>query len=290
MTLSPRIRIAIAALLFSTGGAAIKAADFGAWQVASFRSGIAALTLLILIPKAWRGFGWKPLLVGVAYAVTLVSFVLANRLTTSANTIYLQSTAPLYLLLLGPWLLREPIRRRDIPILVAVLGGLVLVFLGDDAPSTTAPDPARGNLLAVVSGLAYALMICGLRWLGRDGDATGRGIAAVILGNIIACLAILPMALPIGSHPAMAWGVIFYLGVFQIAGAYMLVTTGIRSVPALEVSLLLLVETAFNPIWSWWLLSEVPSALALAGGGLIIVATVLQALRPAPVAPVAEAT
>lgn len=281
MTLTPRLRIALAALLFSTGGAAIKAADFEAWQIASFRSGVAALTLLILIPKAWRGFGWKPLLVGVAYASTLVSFVLANRLTTSANTIYLQSTAPLYLLLLGPWLLREPIRKRDFPILAAVLIGLVLVFLGGDAPSSTAPDPARGNLLAVVSGVSYALMLCGLRWLGRDGDAGGRGIAAVILGNAIACLATLPMALPLGSHSLAAYGVIAYLGVFQIAGAYVLVTTGIRSVPALEVSLLLLVETACNPAWSWLLLHEVPSGLALVGGGLIIGATVLNALHAA---------
>lgn len=279
--LSPRARIAIAALLFSTGGVAIKAADFGAWQIASFRSGVAALTLLVLIPNARRGFGWKPLLVGVAYAATLVSFVLANRLTTSANAIYLQTTAPLYLLLLGPWLLREPIRRRDLPIIVAVLSGLVLVFLGGDAPSTTAPDPARGNVIAVGSGVSYALLLTGLRWLGRDGDAGGRGIAAVILGNAVACLATLPMALPVGGHPLAAWGIIGYLGVFQIAGAYVLVTTGIRTVPALEVSLLLLVETACNPLWSWWLLHEVPSLLALIGGGVIIGATVLKALRPA---------
>ena len=85
---------------------------------------------------------------GVAYyAYTLVSFVLANRLTTSANTIYLQSTAPLFLLMLAPVLLREPIRRRDLPVILAVLGGLALVFLGADHPSVTAPDPARGNLL-----------------------------------------------------------------------------------------------------------------------------------------------
>jgi DME family drug/metabolite transporter len=281
LTLTPRLRIALAALLFSTGGAAIKVADFGAWQIASFRSGVAALTLLLLIPKAWRGIGWKPLLVGLAYASTLVSFVLANRLTTSANTIYLQSTAPLYLLLLGPWLLREPIRKRDLPVLAAVVIGLVLVFLGGDAPSSTAPDPARGNLLAVVSGISYALMLCGLRWLGRDGDAGGRGIAAVILGNAIAFLATLPMALPLGTHSLAAYGVIAYLGIFQIAGAYVLVTTGIRSVPALEVSLLLLVETACNPAWSWLLLREVPSGLALVGGGLIIGATVLNALHAA---------
>ena len=279
----------MAALLFSTGGAAIKVADFGAWQIASLRSGVAALTLLVLIPTAWRGFGWKPLLVGVAYASTLVSFVLANRLTTSANTIYLQSTAPLYLLLLGPWLLREPIRRSDLPVVVAVLSGLVLVFLGGDTPSSTAPDPARGNLLAVISGISYALMLCGLRWLGRDGDAGGRGIAAVILGNAIACLATLPMALPLGAHSLTAYGVIAYLGIFQIGVAYVLVTTGIRSVPALEVSLLLLVETACNPVWSWLLLREVPSLFALIGGGVIVGATVLNAVHAASRPPQLEA-
>jgi drug/metabolite transporter (DMT)-like permease len=280
--MSPRLRIAFAALLFSTGGAAIKAADFSAWQIASFRSGVAALTLLLLVPQARRGFGWKPALVGVAYAATLVLFVLANRLTTSANTIYLQSTAPLYVLLFAPLLLREPIRRRDLPIIGVVLCGLVLVLLGGEHPSSTAPDPARGNLFAAMSGLSYALLLIGLRWLGRGGG--DAGISAVVLGNIIACVAGLAMALPLGPHPAVAWGVILYLGVFQIAGAYLLVTSALRHVPAIEASLMLLVETACNPVWAWLILGEVPAALALVGGGLIVCATVLQALRaPSPV-------
>jgi drug/metabolite transporter (DMT)-like permease len=286
ITLSPRVRIVLAAILFSTGGAAIKAADFGPWQIASFRSGVAGLALLLLVPRARREFGWKTALVGVAYAVTLISFVLANRLTTSANTIYLQSTAPLYLLLLGPWLLKEPIRRRDLPIILAVVGGLALVFLGADRPSVTAPDPARGNLFALVSGVTYALLICGLRWLGRDHANDDRGIAAVILGNFIAFFAALAMALPLGPHSVAGWGVILYLGVFQIAGAYLLVTKGLRQVRALEASLLLLAETALNPVWSWLLLHEVPTPLALAGGALIIVATILQAARN-PVRPAA---
>jgi len=276
--MSPRLRIALAALLFSTGGAAIKAADFVPWQIASFRSGVAAITLLLLVPSARRGFGWKPVLVGVAYAATLVLFVLANRMTTSANTIYLQSTAPLYVLLFAPLLLKERIRRSDIPIILAVLGGLVLVLLGGSRPSVTAPDPARGNLFAALSGLSYALLLCGLRWLGRAGD-TDRSISAVVLGNMIACLAALPMALPIGSHPGVAWGVILYLGIFQIAGAYLLVTTALRHVPVIEASLMLLVETAFNPLWAWLLLGEVPALLALAGGALIVSATILQAIR-----------
>jgi len=276
-------------LLFSTGGAAIKAANFTGWQVASFRSGVAALALLVAVPAARRGFGWKTAAVGVIYAVTLVTFVLANRLTTSANAIYLQSTAPLYLLLLGPWLLKERISRRDIPVLLAVVAGLALVFLGEDAPSATAPHPVRGNLLAVLSGVSYAVMLIGLRRLGRDQATEGHGISAVILGNLIACVAVLPWALPLGPTPMVSWGVILYLGVFQIGVAYLLVTAGLRRVPALEASLLLLVETALNPVWSWWLLSEVPSVLALCGGGVIIAATIWQTLRSVSTRPV-EAT
>lgn len=282
--MSPRLRIALAALLFSTGGAAIKAADFNAWQIASFRSGIAALTLLLLVPAARRGFGWKPALVGLAYAATLVLFVLANRLTTAANTIYLQSTAPLYVLLLAPLLLKEPIRRRDLPVIGAVLGGLALVLLAGGHPSTTAPDPVRGNIFAALSGLSYALLLCGLRWLGKNHN-TDIGISAVILGNIIASLAALPMALPLGPHPAVAWGVILYLGVFQIAGAYLLVTSALRHVPAIEASLMLLVETAFNPLWVWLLLGEVPAVMVLLGGGLIVGATILQAMRSPSLVP-----
>jgi DME family drug/metabolite transporter len=286
--MSPRLRIAFAALLFSTGGAAIKTADFTAWQVASFRCGVAAVTLLLFVPAARRGFGWRPALVGVAYAATLVLFVLANRLTTSANTIYLQSTAPLYVLLLAPLLLKEPIRRRDLPIIGVVLAGLAFVLLAGGRPSATAPDPARGNVLAALSGLSYALLLCGLRWLGRDGATSDRGVSAVVLGNIIGCLATLPMALPVGHHAPVAYGVILYLGIFQIAGAYLLVTTALRHVPAVDASLMLLIETAFNPVWAWLILGEVPAALALVGGGLIIGATVLQATRGPVAVPVPD--
>lgn len=286
-TLPPRLAIAIAALIFSTGGAAIKFADFTGWQVASFRSGVAAITLLLVLPNVRAGMTRRAALVGVAYAATLVSFVLANRLTTSANAIYLQSTAPFFVLLLGPWLLRERVRRRDLPVIVAVLVGLALVMSGTDSPSRTAPDPARGNLIALGSGLSYALMLCGLRWLGRGGVAAGEALAAVVLGNVIACVATLAFALPAGSHGATDWMVIGYLGVVQIALAYLLVTYGIRRVPALDVSLLLLVETALNPLWTWLLLSEVPSLAALAGGAVIIGATVLQTIV-ATRTPVAE--
>lgn len=278
--------ILLAALLFSTGGAAIKLANFTGWQVASFRSGVAALVLLVALPAARRGFSPRAALVGVVYALTLVTFVLANRLTTSANAIYLQSTAPLFLLLFGPWLLKEPVRRRDWPILGAVLGGMVLVALGRDAPSDTAPNPGLGNLLALGSGAAYAVMLCGLRLLGREAArqsaVRSEGLAAIVMGNAFGAIAALPFALPLGEHPVGDWGVILYLGIFQIGFAYILVTAGLRRVAALEASLLLLVESALNPVWTWWLVRERPTTWALAGGMVIIGATAFQALRSRP--------
>lgn len=277
-TVPPRLAIALAALIFSTGGAAIKMANFTGWQVASFRSGVAALTLALVLPSVRRGITVRSLLVAGAYAVTLVSFVLANRLTTSANAIYLQSTAPLFVMLLSPWLLREPVRARDLPVLLAVLVGMLLVMSGNDAPSGTAPDPGRGNVLALSSGLTYALMLCGLRWLGRDGGGQEESLAAVVVGNSLACLATLPMALPLAATAAGDWVVIGYLGVVQIGLAYLLVAGGLRRVPALDASLLLLVETSFNPLWTWLLLAEQPSGGAVLGGVVIIGATAAQAI------------
>ena len=267
-----RLRLAAAALLFSTGGAAIKAAHFDAWQIAGFRSGVAALTLLLCLPAARRGWTWRAAVVGVAYAATLVLFVLANRLTTAANTIFLQSTGPLYLMLLGPWLLHEPIRRRDLVMMAAVGVGLVLFFVGAERPAVTAPDPARGNLLAMSSGVCWALTLAGLRWMGRR-SPDGGGLAAVVIGNIIAFVGCLPLALPLGPHPVADWGTILYLGVVQIGLAYVLVTSALKELPVFEASLILLLEPAFNPLLAWLVHGEMPGGWALVGGAVILLAT-----------------
>ena len=271
-----RLQLAIAALLFSTGGAAIKAAEFGAWQVASFRSGVAALAILLIAPAARRGWSGRAVLVGFAYAACLTLFVLANRLTTSANTIYLQSTAPLYLLVLGPWLLKEPIRRQDIGFMLAVALGLALFFVSAEAPRATAPDPMKGNLLALVSGFFWALTVCGLRWMGAADGEHGSPVAAVVSGNLTAFLVALPMALPLGAHPPVDWAVIAYLGVFQIAVAYVLVTSALRHIAALEASLILLIEPVFNPVWAWLVQGERPGPWALLGGAIILGATTIK--------------
>jgi drug/metabolite transporter (DMT)-like permease len=274
MTSASRARLQLlgAALLFSTGGAAIKAAAFTGWQIAGFRSGFAALALLLVVPEARRGWTRWSVLVGVAYAGCLTLFVLANRLTTAANTIYLQSTAPLYILLLAPWLLKEPVRRRDVGFMLAVGLGLMLFFIGVDQPVATAPDPIRGNLLALVSGFCWAVTVCGLRWLTAK-PGRGSPLAAVASGNVTAFLLTMPFALPLGSHSLTDWSVLLYLGVFQIALAYVLVTSAINHIPALEASMILLIEPALNPLWAWLMQGEVPGVWAMIGGAIILGAT-----------------
>ncbi len=271
-----RLQILAAAALFSTGGAAIKAASLGGWPIAGLRSGVAAVTLLLILPAARRGWRWRLVPVAVAYASTLVLFVLANRLTTSANAIFLQSTAPLYLLLLGPFVLREPIRRSDLPFMAAVGLGLAAFFVGSEVPVATAPDPVRGNVLGVLSGVSWALTVTGLRWLGREPGGSDATLAAVAMGNAIAFVACLPVALPIENASGTDWLVILYLGAVQIGLAYVLLSSAFQSVGALEASLLLLLEPALNPVWAWLVHGERPSVWGAVGGAVILGATLLR--------------
>jgi DME family drug/metabolite transporter len=275
-----RLLLIGAAALFSTGGTAIKALTLTSWQVASFRSAVASIALLALLPEARRGWRWSIAPVAVAYAATLLLFVLANRLTTAADTIFLQSTAPLYLLLLGPLVLHEPIRGADVVYMLAVLGGIGLFFVGSEQAMASAPDPRRGNVLALASGLTYALMLAGLRWLARRGHGAS-GLAAAALGNVIASVAVLPLALPVRGLPVGDAGVLLYLGVVQIGLAYVLLTRGIRHVPAVEATTLLMIEPALSPLWAWMILAERPGGWALAGGATIMAATLANTWRHA---------
>ena len=270
-----RLEVLAAALLFSTGGAAIKATSLSGFEVAGLRSGIAAAVLLVLLPAARRGFTRRAAVVGLAFACSLVLFVSANKLTTAAAAIFLQSTAPLYVLVLGPWLLRERASRSDLVLMLPVAAGLLLVFAGAGTPGRTAPDPVRGNLLALLSGVTWACAIMGLRWMGTDRRTSP--LASVVAGNLIAFVACLPMLRPPAAVPLGDWAAIAYLGVFQVALSYVFLTAGVRRLPALQTSLLLLAEPALNPVWAWIVHGERPTALALAGGGLILGSTAAKA-------------
>ena len=281
-----RLQALGAAVLFSTGGAAVKTAAFSAPQIASFRAGIAAIALLLWLRGrvAWSPQAWA---VGVIYACMTVLYVMATRLTTSANAIFLQSTGPLYLLLLGPYVLHERVRRTDLAYFAALGAGLAFCFAGRLAPTVTAPDPVTGNLLGLLCGLAWALTLLALRRVERDAAVPGVAAASVIAGCVIASVVTLPFAWPPPAVPPVAWLVLVYLGVFQIGLAYVWVTSAVRHLPAFEISLLLLLEPVLNPIWAWLVWKEYPGGRVLAGGAIIIVATAVKSVYDARIPTIA---
>ena len=313
------LQAVVAGILFSTGGAAVKATELDAWQVAGMRSVVAAAVLLIAIPAArrWAGgprpagasgaSGWwrssarrRALLLtlgtGFCYCMTLVLFVHANKRTTAAETIFLQSTAPLFVLLLSPFLLRERPGGRQL-LFVPLFGvGLVMAFFGGADAAATAPDPRTGNMLATFCGLAYGLTLIGLRAAGRPlsaaaavgasgevssaGDGAGvraPGIAAAACGNVIVCLACLPVMAPIRAAAPRDLVIVAFLGLFQVALGYVFVTRAARTLEAPVLALLVLLEPALSPFWAMWFHGEQPHLLTWVGGGVVALATVLLA-------------
>jgi len=282
MTASPRLLLLAAAALFSTGGAVIKAIDLTGWQRASFRSAIAAVFLWIVLPQARRLPGPKTVLVALGYAATMVTFVLANTYATSATAIFVQDLAPLFVLLLSPILLHEKVTRRDVIFMLVLALFFALLVSAPEKPSPTASDPGLGLLCATLSCAGWAATILGLRLLSRgrkpaDPDPSAQ---ALVLGNAFAFLGALPFALPVSfatTSPAdLGW--LLYLGVFQIGLAYVFLTRGLRSVPALEASLLLMLEPVLNPLWSYLFHGETPTPLTILAGLGILTATAIHTL------------
>ncbi|MEZ5398491.1 MAG: DMT family transporter [Bryobacteraceae bacterium] len=268
-----RLYVLAAAVLFSTGGAAIKATSLTGWQVAGLRSGFAALTIALVLPPARASWTPRIALIGLLYTVMTVSFSLANKLTTAANAIFLQDSAPFYLILLGPWLLKERAKPADGLFLLLMATGAALFFLGDQATYATAPNPRLGNMLGLLCSVAWATVIAILRYMERSGARGEPGMAVVMSGNATSFLLCLGFALPLAATPK-DWAIVAYLGCIQIAAGYVLLTRGVRGITALEASLLILAEPTFSPIWAWMLHGEKPGRLALAGGALILGSTV----------------
>ena len=276
-----RLQLVLAALCFSTAGAAIKWCGFGASQIAAIRALVAMLAILVLIPEARDGWGWRIALVGVAYAAAGLLFVFANKLTTAANTVFLQATNPLFVVVLAPWLLREPVTRADLRFMGVLALGLALLFVGaGQRQFATAPEPLLGNVLAAGSAVAWAFTVTGYRWLGRQAGA-GHGpiAAAAACGNLIVFLLCLPGALPLAAGRPVDWLIVVYLGVFQLGLAYVFLSRAITRVPALEASLFLLVEPVLSPVWAWLAHGETPGPLAVFGGAVILAATALKSWR-----------
>lgn len=264
-----RLLLLAAAVLWSSAGAVIKLSALDAWQLAGGRALVAAVFLAVAVPSARRRPSLRLLLVAVAYACTTVLFVLSNKLTTAANAIFLQDTAPLWVLLLSPWVLGERPSRGELLSIPVFGAGMALFFLDQLSPGQLA-----GNLVALAAGVAFAASILGLRRLGPEGPA------ALVWGNLLAAAVTLPLW-PLGPAAGAAdlWAVAF-LGVFQLGLSYLCFSLGLRGTPAVEASLLVLLEPVLNPIWTYLFAGERPGAWALAGGAVVLLATTWRTLQP----------
>jgi len=277
----PRLQILAAAALFSTGGVSIKLTDLDAWQVAGGRSLVAATLFAIYYRVPPRAFDWRSGIAGCAYAATMLGFVVANKLTTAANSIFLQSTAPLYVLFLAPVLLGESRRRHDVPVCLLIGAGLLLFFVGRDPAFATAPNPALGNAIAAVDGIFWALTLLSIRWLGADRQRLG---AALIAGNLLAAVISAPFAFsaaPTAGIGAFDLLIVAYLGVFQIAVAYFVMTVGMRRVATLEASILLLTEPVLSAMLAWLVHGELAGPWSMAGSLLVVAATAAKSIGDA---------
>jgi drug/metabolite transporter, DME family len=269
----PSVYILAAVVLWSTGGLFFKMTTVTAFEVNAGRCLLAALTVgLLTFHKGLRLNGWT-LLTSLLYAGTLSCFAIANKKTTAANAIFLQYTAPIYILLLAPLVLKEKFKWADLVTVAFCLAGMSLFFL-DTVPSATLSPESQfeGNIYALVSGVFFGIYFTLLR---HPRSLTQNPAVSVFYGNLIAVLFMLPFIL---ANPS-AWTTqdvlaVSYLGVFQIGLAYFLFTYGIsKGVRSLDASIIGFIEPLLNPIWVFLIVGEKPANWAIIGG-IVIIATV----------------
>lgn len=266
--ISPLYFVLAAAIIWSTGGLFIKWTSLSGLELSFGRSLLAAITVAIFTRR--EGFGLNPVtaIASLLYAALLLLFVLATKETTAANAIFLQYTAPLYVLVLEPLLYHEKFRQRDLLTVIACVIGMSLFFVGK-----LRPQDVTGNFLALASGLCFAFYFLLLR---HPNARKVNRASSVIYGNLLVVLLCAPAGLAvlpdISRFDALA---VLYLGVVQIGIAYTLFTLGMaRGIRSLDAGIVGYIEPTLNPIWVFAVLGERPSKWALVGG-IIIISAVL---------------
>lgn len=255
-----------AALLWSTGGIGIKGLHDSALKVTFYRSFFAAIAMMLFLPRAaWAKRSWKSnrafAIAVISYAACLTTFVVATKWTTAANAIFLQYAGAVWVLLLSPIIVHEPIRTRDVAAIATAIGGMALFFFGRfDTRGMS------GNGMALLSSVFFASLILSLR---RDQQASQ---AAVTWGNIACAASVLPFIVHDLALSLQSLLVLIFLGVFQVAIAYWLFTRGLAYVTATEASLTGMLEPIANPVWVFFLLGERPSPFAIAGAAVVLAA------------------
>ena len=277
--LPPIVLVLLAVLLWSTGGLFIKLTTLDAFAVNLGRSFFAALTVAVFTYQKGLRLDWFTLLTSFLYAGTLTCFVYANKTTTAANAIFLQYTAPIYILILSPFILKEKFRFSDLLTVVVCLGGMSLFFLEpQNAQNNLATNMFAGNIAALVSGVFFGLYFVLLR---HPRSLEKNPALSVFYGNIIIVLLMLPIIFQnsptqISSNDILA---ILFLGIFQIGVAYILFTKGIaEGVRSLDASIIGFVEPLLNPVWVFLFIGERPSNWAILGGAIIIAAIIFHTI------------
>src|SRR5216683_45272 len=273
VTVSPLLLVLGAAILWSTGGLFIKATSLSAFELSFGRSLLAAITIAIVTRREGFGLNRVSAITSILYAALLLLFVLATKLTTAANAIFLQYTAPVYVLILEPLFYKERFRRRDLITVAACVGGMTLFFVGK-----LRPQDVNGNFLALASGVCFALFFLLLR------HSKARNVnraSSAIYGNLIVVVICAPAffgALQRGIS-ASDLARISYLGIIQIGCAYLLFTQAMaRGLRSLDASIVGYIEPVLNPVWVFLFIGERPSGWAIIGGAIIVASVVAHML------------
>ncbi len=254
-------------LIWSTSGVAVKESTLGALALNGGRCAVAALVIWAYLRKPHFTWSFPQVAGALCYAGVTTLFVLSTQLTTAANAILLQYTAPLWVALFGALYLKEVPRRADYVTMGLIAVGIVLFF----SEKLTA-DGALGNLLALISGIGLAWNTLFLR-KQRDGSP----LETLLLGNLIAAAIGLPF-LATSTPTALDWGIILFLGAVQLGLTFIIYTWAIKQLQALEIILISTLEPILNPIWVVVISGEMPSRMAMAGGALVVVAVLGRAV------------
>jgi drug/metabolite transporter, DME family len=271
-TVGGRLQIVGAAFLWSLAGVFIKFLDLPPLTIVFYRSVFAALIFTPFL----RGNHWqisRPILISVvSYTAAISAFVSANKLTTAANAIVLQYTAPFFVFLFSGLVLREKISPLNGFTLAGSMIGVAAIFLG----SAGEPDMA-GVLLALLSGALFAAYMINLR--------KTRAVSPVYLtwiNNVVCALMLLLVVKSQLGLTSTQLVIVAVMGAVQLGVPYFLFSKGLQTVPLQEASLIALIEPVLNPLWVALTVGEIPSLATLAGGGLIVLALAVRYLWPSP--------
>jgi len=265
------IYISIAALLWSSSGLFIKISsslEINAFQISFYRSLVAAITIIsistIQKKKIKFEFDAISILCSITYSGILIFFVIANTLTTAANTIFLQFTAPIYLLFLEPVFLKTKFQIKNLITICICISGMALFFTG-----RLEAGNLYGNMFGILSGISFALFSLFLKWK-KQIHKTENTLSQIAMGNILVAIICFPIIFSKLFISPVGFLILSFLGIFQIGLSYVIYNEGIKYVSATESLIIAMLEAVFNPFWVYIGIGERPSNFALLGGAVIL--------------------